>query len=261
MTANYAIISLLASLSSFLYTSPSSPSRENTAKIMTGVSKIIYQRVRALSGYSGVKRKSGDIDCGRTEEATSKIPDPRDPSELLRKLNQENLKLRENLKAVEKTAEVARRNELIATEKIRRLKEKLEETVKATDMANEQFTRSLTKLNQLQSWTENVDDDQVRADMRDLFLSSEDWTKQHFSSGARMPHAKTGEQCDKGCLPKVGWCQIIDTDLIQSQLAEYIAGRILSRSMIAAPENLSPIFDELDRYIERSCKFQSKDTP
>lgn len=86
-----------------------------------------------------------------------------------------NESLLRRLEYAREGATMARRAQLLGEEKLRRQNELLEESRQDADIAAKEQSQLLIKLNDLQKWTDSIDDDDAVRVMRRLFQRLEDW--------------------------------------------------------------------------------------
>jgi len=168
----------------------------------------------------------------------------------LEDLQRENQILVQELHLAQEYAKIARRNQLIGEEKIRRQNERVEEARKVSDTAVKEQSQVMLKLNQLQRWTECMDDGEAVEVMHRLFQRFEDWVKLHFIQASRASYPISNTS-GKGAWNK-SWPAI---QAIQAAISEHIYHGIFGCYMVGFPDkSYETDFLSIDEEIQRSCQ-------
>jgi hypothetical protein len=184
----------------------------------------------------------------------SVLQDQADQADLLaglENLQRENKTLQRKFEYAREAATLARRAQLIGEEKIRRQNELLQESRQAADVSVQEHSQLLIKLNELQKWTDSIDDDDAVRVMRRLFQRLEDWIKRHYSQ-PRAAHPTRDNSCDLAfSRMNESYCTI---QTIQGFISEQIFQVILSRFMVGIRDrSLENLFYAMDTEVRRTC--------
>ncbi|KAJ5355530.1 uncharacterized protein N7496_012742 [Penicillium cataractarum] len=177
-------------------------------------------------------------------------PQP-DPVKEMENLHRENESLMQRLEIAGETTKAARRVQLIAEERLRRQNELLRESRKNTETALKEQSQTLSKLTELQKWTESIDDGEVVEVMRKLFQRLEDWTKRHFNEVFHVTQFMRNAHIDGALLSYRN--SPLTIQVIQAAISEEVLRGIFSRFMVGLPDrSCDAIFLEIDTKVSRS---------
>lgn len=169
-------------------------------------------------------------------------------------LQRENQSLIQELHIAQENAKVARRDQVIGEERLRRQNERLEEARKVSDIAVKEQSQVMLKLNELQKWTDCIDDGEAVEVMHRLFQRLEDWIKRHFNQASKASHPignTGGKEALSGHWNK-SWPAI---QAIQAAISEQLCHGIFCRYMVGFPDrSYESTFHSVDKEIQRSCQ-------
>ncbi|KAF3401675.1 hypothetical protein F1880_010002 [Penicillium rolfsii] len=148
---------------------------------------------------------------------------------------------------------MARRAQLVGEEKLRRQTELLEESRQAAAIAVKGQSQLMTKLNEVQKWTDSIDDDDAVRAMRRIFQRVEDWIKRSYGQEPHTAHSTRYDSRGIASHPlKASYCKI---QVMQGFISEQIFDGIFSRFMVGMPDrNLDNLFYQMDKEIQRAGK-------
>lgn len=184
--------------------------------------------------------------------------EPEDRSELIAEIEDLLRVCRELSGRLEKKDEdvrKARKSQVSSAEKVRQQGELLEEARQRADAALKENRKLVSKLAQLQRWTDCLDDEEAGRTMCKFYQDLQSWIERHFKS---MSFEASTEYADANTSPKGVSVSCQSSDLayleriseIGMEISWHIFNSILTRVMVGWKED----FYQLDKHVNKTCK-------
>lgn len=187
-------------------------------------------------------------------------PEPDDRSELIAEIENLQRVCRELWGRLEKNQEdarQARQSQVCSTEKLRRQGELLGEARQRADAALKENRELVSKLAQLQRWTDCLDDEEAARSMCKLYQDLQTWIGRHFRSSplatsTEHMEANTSSKGVSSQRPDLAFLERVSE--ISMEISWHIFNSILTRVMVGWQEDFGQHLYQLDKHINETCK-------